>query len=308
METHEQDPHAGQDPHARQDPFAAFDARHNLTFRDPLLLRQAFVHRSYFNEHSLSDASLADNERLEFLGDSVLGFVVSEILYRRYPEAREGTLTHLRTLLVRREALAQMAIDLGMGDLLLLGIGEEESGGRLRLATLCACFEALIGAIFIDQGLEKVREFLSPRVDAVLSGMHVSAMPKDPKSRFQEWAQRTKSHTPRYKVVEQIGPDHAKTFVTVVMVKGELMGVGTGQSKQDASQAAAASALARAGEFAPEHAPNPELETRHNLAPVVASEDGADAEAALAAGVEDALDTGFEPETESVAPDPIPLP
>ncbi len=256
-----------QDPLEQDQLFAAFDARHNLTFRNLQLLRQAFVHRSYYNEHAAADASLADNERLEFLGDSVLGFVVSDVLYRRYPEAREGTLTHLRTLLVRRDALAQMATDMGMGDLLLLGIGEQESGGRLRLATLCACFEALVGALFIDQGLDKVREFLSPRIDAFLGGMQLGTMSKDPKSRFQEWAQRTKNHTPRYKVVEQQGPDHAKTFITVVSVKGEPMGVGAGQSKQDASQAAAAAALARAGQFAPEYVPNPELEARHNLLP-----------------------------------------
>lgn len=248
-------------------PFDAFDARHHLNFREKQLLQQAFVHRSYFNEHGLSDASLADNERLEFLGDSVLGFVVSDLLYRRFPDAREGTLTHLRTLLVRRETLAHMATGLDMGSLLLLGVGEEESGGRARMATLCAAFEALVGAIFLDQGLGKVTEFLQGPTDAILSTLDVDGMPKDPKSRLQEWAQRTLMATPRYRLAEHTGPDHAKTFTIIVTLKGEPRGVGVGPSKQDASQAAAACALHLAGEDASEYAPNGELEERHGVRP-----------------------------------------
>jgi ribonuclease-3 len=240
--------------------FDAFDAQYNLHFQDRTLLQQAFVHRSYFNEQVANNVGLADNERLEFLGDSVLGFVVSDLLYRRFPSAREGELTHLRTMLVRRETLAALAISMKMGDLLLLGVGEEESGGRNRPATLCACFEAVVGALFMDQGLDAVRAFLVPRIEALLAPMHVSMMPKDPKSRFQEWAQSSLNVTPRYRVVDQSGPDHLKSFITVVTLKGEPMGVGRGNSKQDASQAAAASALARAGEDAPEHIPDPELE------------------------------------------------
>ncbi len=223
----------------------AFEARHGLAFRNPRLLHQAFVHRSYMNEHSPEDVTLADNERMEFLGDSVLGFVVSDLLYARYPTAPEGTLTHLRTLLVRRETLAQLANELELGSFLLLGVGEEQSGGRTRLATLCACYEALIGAIFLDSGLDKVRQFALPRMADILDGMAVDVMPKDPKSRFQEHAQRTIGYTPRYRVVDSKGPDHAKIFTTVVSVKGIAKGVGTGLSKQDASQAAAAMALAR---------------------------------------------------------------
>lgn len=243
----------------------AFDARHHLDFHDRHLLQQAFVHRSYVNEHGPSDATLADNERLEFLGDSVLGFIVSDLLYRRYPSSREGALTHLRTLLVRRETLAQLAMDYAMGDLLLLGVGEEESGGRMRQATLCAAYEALIGAIFMDHGLEKATEFVMPAVEAILAELQIEEMPKDPKSRFQEWAQRTHMATPRYRLADQVGPDHAKTFTIVVTVKGEVRGVGLGPSKQDASQSAAAAALHFAGESAPEYAPNPELERRHGL-------------------------------------------
>ncbi len=243
----------------------AFDARHKLNFRDRHLLQQAFVHRSYLNEQGANDATLADNERLEFLGDSVLGFIVSHLLYDGFPAEHEGTLTHLRTLLVRRETLANLAIEYEIGSLLLLGIGEEESGGRNRTATLCAAFEALIGAIFIDQGLDKVKEFLLPPIETLLAEYHVQEMPKDPKSRLQEWAQRTFMATPRYRLADQTGPDHAKTFTIVVTIKGEPRGVGKGPSKQDASQAAAACALVLAGEPAPEYVADLELEFRHTL-------------------------------------------
>jgi ribonuclease-3 len=235
------------------------------------------------NEHAPEDDTLADNERMEFLGDAVLGFVVSDLLYERYPEAPEGTLTHLRTLLVRRETLAQLAIELDLGNLLLLGVGEEQSGGRTRLATLCACYEAVIGAIFLDRGLESVRSFALPRMQAILDGMEVDIMPKDPKSRFQEHAQRTLGYTPRYKVVSSQGPDHAKIFTTLVSVKGVPKGVGAGLSKQDASQAAAAMALVLAGERAPEYLPDPELEALHGFGPPPESEsvpESAPAEAA----------------------------
>jgi ribonuclease-3 len=248
-------------------PIKEFDALHNLSFNDLALLQQAFVHRSYLNEQVGSHSELADNERLEFLGDSVLGFVVSELLYRRFPAAQEGELTHLRTVLVRRETLARLASEMEVGRFLLLGIGEEESGGRKRTATLCAAFEALVGAVFLDQGLDGVRRMLLPQVDTILAGMAPDVMPKDPKSRFQEWAQRTYSFTPRYKVVDHFGPDHAKTFVTLVTVRNEPLGVGQGPSKQDASQAAAATALHRMGEESPEYVQNAVLEVKYGLVP-----------------------------------------
>jgi len=247
-------------------PLDEFDARYNLTFHNPSLLQQAFVHRSYVNEQSPDSPNrLEDNERLEFLGDSVLGFVVSEHLYSAYPEAKEGALTHLRTVVVRREALAQLAQEMEIGKMLLVGVGEEESGGRTRLATLCAAFEALVGALFIDQGVDKAREFLMPHVAHLLANIEPQTTPKDPKSRFQEWAQQNFGATPRYKVVDWSGPDHARLFVSQVSLKGEPIGVGTGHSKQDASQAAAALALHRMGEVAPEYAPNADLEAQYEM-------------------------------------------
>lgn len=247
-------------------PLTSLENALGVKFSDKALLQQAFVHRSYLNEQLGSNSDLADNERLEFLGDSVLGFVVSELLYLRFPAAQEGELTHLRTVLVRRETLARLAIEMEIGRFLLLGIGEEESGGRKRTATLCAAFEALVGAVFLDQGLDGVRRMVLPQVNTILAGMAPDVMPKDPKSRFQEWAQRTYSFTPRYKVVEHFGPDHAKTFVTVVTVRNEPLGVGQGPSKQDASQAAAATALHRMGERSPEYVQNGELEVKYGLA------------------------------------------
>ncbi len=130
-----------------------FEKAHALNFRDQALLRTAFVHSSYVNE--VGDESLEDNERLEFLGDSVLGYVVSELLYQRFPESSEGILTAMRAALVRRESLARYPRQFKLGSYLFLGNGEEESGGRLRAATLCATFEAVVGAIFLDQGVER---------------------------------------------------------------------------------------------------------------------------------------------------------
>jgi len=227
-------------------------------FAQQALLEEALTHRSFGQPH---------NERLEFLGDSVLGFVVSDILYRRFPTAREGELTHLRTMIVRRETLANLATGLDLGSLLLLGVGEEEGGGRSRPATLCACLEALIGALYLDQGLEKVVTFLRPAVETLLAPLQLPTMPKDPKSRLQEWAQHALNVTPRYRVVEQTGPDHLRTFTTVVLLKTEIVGVGKGNSKQEASQTAAASALHHLGLEAPEYLPDPALEALYRTPP-----------------------------------------
>ena len=138
-------------------PLSQFEAESGLRFDDKDLLRTAFVHSSYGNEAPDADGEISDNERLEFLGDAVLEFVVSEYLYERFPELKEGQLTALRAALVRREALARLARQWRLGEYLLLGRGEDESGGRRRPATLCATFEAVIGALYLDQGLEVVR-------------------------------------------------------------------------------------------------------------------------------------------------------
>lgn len=247
-----------------------FQQQNNLVFRDPVLLQTAFIHSSYVNESD--DADLSDNERLEFLGDSILGYAVSELLYARFPDMSEGQLTSVRASLVRRETLARFARQLHLGDYLLLGHGEDESGGRKRAATLCATFEAVVGAIYLDQGIEAVRRFVLPLVEADLTRIQPHALGKDPKSRFQEWSQSEVALAPRYKVVDDAGPDHAKVFTTQVLVGDRRYGVGRGRSKQEASQAAAAMALYYLGMGAPEYQPDEEIERTwpidHSQAPL----------------------------------------
>jgi ribonuclease-3 len=238
-----------------------FAQQNQLNFRNEELLQRAFVHRSYVNEYG-ADGSLADNERLEFLGDSVLSYVVSEELYRRYPDYAEGKLTAIRSTLVRRETLARLAVELRMGEHLRLGHGEEESGGRYRTATLCDVFEALVGALYVDGGIAQVQQFVLPLMAAELDRVDHQALEKDPKSRLQEYVQSTRNVTPRYRTAESTGPDHAKTFVMKVMIVDKIAGVGAGHSKQEATQQAAAMALEQLGQLAPEYKPNPELEAR----------------------------------------------
>ncbi len=247
-------------------PIQQFESQAGIQFQDKTYLSRAFVHRSYLNEAD-DRFELPDNERLEFLGDAVLGFVASEMLYKRFPNLREGELTNLRAALVRRETLARFARQLHLGEYLLLGHGEEESGGRTRPATLCATFEAVVGAVYMDQGLAAVREFLAPMLAEELDRVASRALAKDPKSRLQEWVQSEKGATPRYRTVSSEGPDHARVFTVQVTVDKEPYGVGRGRSKQEAAQSAAAMALHRFGQPAPEYEADEALETEDWLPP-----------------------------------------
>lgn len=223
------------------------EKRLGVQFRDKQLLQQAFVHRSYLNELLSNNAQLLDNERLEFLGDAVLSYFFSELLYRRFPDEKEGGLTNLRSALVRRETLARLATQLHLGDYLLLGHGEEESGGRHRPATLCATLEALVGALYLDQDAEICRKAVMQLFVTELAKLDQSLQNKDAKSHLQEMAQEKLGHTPRYKPIDSKGPDHDKHFVMVVQINGKPYGIGEGRSKQDASQQAAAMALYHLG-------------------------------------------------------------
>lgn len=236
-----------------------------VTFHDQRLLQRAFIHRSYLNEITTTAHDLQDNERLEFLGDAIMNFIISQELYEKYPHYSEGPLTNLRAALVRRETLSRLAEQLKLGQFLWLGHGEEESGGRTRMATLCDTFEALVGAIYVDQGLDAVRNFVLPMATEELVRVEVLALDKDPKSRLQEWVQSNKNLTPRYKEIEKFGPDHAKTFVMQVTIGGEIHGIAQGRSKQDATQQAAAMSLRKLGLPAPEYIPDPDLQARHGL-------------------------------------------
>lgn len=241
----------------------AFAERNGLPFRDLALLRMALTHRSYLNEHPEVDGD--DNERLEYLGDAVLDFLLAEALYRRFPQAREGELTNLRAALVRRETLARFAEQLGVGEALLMGHGEVETGGRARAATLCAAFEALVGALYLDQGLEAVGRFIMPLVEVELAAARTEAADKDPKSRLQELAQGLLGVTPRYRTVKAEGPDHARIFTVEVYLGGVVCGVGEGHGKQAAAQQAAAAALARQAQWATPRAADPTVEAPANV-------------------------------------------
>jgi ribonuclease-3 len=222
-----------------------FAAASGLRFRDEALVWRALTHRSYLNERP--EVSAEDNERLEFLGDAVLDFLVGEYVFHRFPDSREGVLTNLRAALVRRETLARFAQDIGIGPYLRMGRGEDESGGRERPATLCAAFEALAGALYLDQGMDRVREFILPLLDQALRRVQQEALEKDPKSRLQEWSQTVLHVTPIYRTVGESGPDHAKEFAVEVIVGRALRALGSGPTKQAAEQAAATQALGQLG-------------------------------------------------------------
>jgi ribonuclease-3 len=221
-----------------------FAERNNLTFDDLALLRAALTHRSYLNEHA--DVDWEDNERLEYLGDAVLDFMLAEYLYTNFPNASEGELTGLRAALVRRETLARLARGLGIGPVMLMGHGEVETGGRERPATLCAAFEAVVGALYLDQGLEAAAAWVLPMMERELNS---EVTDKDPKSRLQELVQGTLGVTPRYRTISAEGPDHAKQFTVQVSIGDTVCGRGDGASKQLAAQRAALDALARMDEW-----------------------------------------------------------
>lgn len=219
----------------------AFAARCGLVFSEPHLLRTALTHRSYLNEHPELDWE--DNERLEYLGDAVIDFLLAEHLFLSFPEAREGGLTALRAALVRRSTLARFADQLGIGEALFMGHGEIETGGRARAATLCGAFEAVVGALYLDAGWDAATQFVLPMVQEELPAARAEVAGKDPKSRLQELAQSILGVTPRYHTVHADGPDHAKVFTVEVAIGATIYGVGAGPSKQIAAQRAAAQAL-----------------------------------------------------------------
>ncbi|MGB1249248.1 MAG: ribonuclease III [Candidatus Promineifilaceae bacterium] len=214
-----------------------------VSFNDLDLLTLALTHRSYLNEH---DDATEDNERLEFLGDAVLDFIVGSYLFRRFPSYQEGELTALRAALVRAETLAQFSKQLSIDKHLRLGYGEAESGGRNKIPTLCATFEAVIGAIYLDQGIEATIPLIETLAAPMLVTIQEQQLHKDAKSEFQVWAQAEFGITPRYQVVAENGPDHAKEFTVEAIVGKTIWGTGKGRSKRRAAQTAASEALTRA--------------------------------------------------------------
>ncbi len=218
--------------------------RLRLPFKNFWLLSRALTHRSYLNEHS--DA-LEDNERLEFLGDAVMDFIVGAWLYNRYPEMAEGDLTRMRSALVHTERFAEFARQLHLGNAMRLGRGESQGGGRDRDALLCDTFEAVIGALYLDCGIDAVKDFSGPLLDAASEDILLHHKNEDPKSLFQEWAQSQGFQAPVYVTRNSSGPDHSKVFEVDVVVNGEIYGSGTGHSKQAAAKSAASKALDKIG-------------------------------------------------------------
>lgn len=208
------------------------------------LLVRALTHRSFVNENP---NALEDNERLEFLGDAVLDFVVGAWVYNHYPEMPEGDLTRMRSALVRTNTLAKFARHLDLGPALRLGRGELASGGRQRDNLLCATFEAVIGAMYLDAGIPAVEAFMESLLAETSNKVIGHVEQYDPKSTLQEWAQANKLGTPHYLTTGTSGPDHARVFTVEVQLDGKAYGEGEGPSKQVAAQAAAQAALESLG-------------------------------------------------------------
>lgn len=224
----------------KQNKLASLEKKLKINFKNRELLEQAFIHRSYLNEVKKIQQS---NERLEFLGDSILSFLVSGYLYNQYPAMPEGELTNLRSSIVKTSTLAQVAKELDLGAYLMLSRGEEESGGRRNPSILADTFEALLGAVFLDLGATPVKKILDWLLFPLLSKIITDKTYKDSKSIFQERVQEETKISPGYKVLSEKGPDHAKEFTVGVYVGGKLWGAGVGKSKQEGETHAATAAL-----------------------------------------------------------------
>ena len=218
--------------------------RLGLVFTDWLLMSRALTHRSYLNEHT---EALEDNERLEFLGDAVLDFIVGAWLYNRFPEMPEGDLTRMRSALVHTEQLANFARLINLNNAMRLGRGEFQAGGRERSALLCDTYEALIGALYLDGGIHAVESFLHPFLEIASEDILLNRKNEDPKSLLQEWAQSQGFLAPQYITRGSSGPDHSKTFDVDVLINGTVYGSGSGPSKQAGAKAAAKEALGKLG-------------------------------------------------------------
>lgn len=214
-----------------------------FVFDDKSLLQRALTHRSYLNENP--DLPWLDNERLEFLGDAILGFITAEHLYHRFPEMKEGDLTSLRAALVRGQTLAEFSTQLNLGPYLLISRGEEAGRGRSRPALLAATFEAILGALYFDQGLPAVRDLIVRLIDDKTQSILQERLDRNAKSLLQELSQGRLKVTPNYRLVETHGPDHAREFTVEALLGEVVYGIGRGRNKQSAEQEAARAAISR---------------------------------------------------------------
>lgn len=221
--------------------YEAFQQRIGYSFSEPDILRRALTHKSY--SHEAKDEAVRHNETFEFLGDSVLGFVIGDLLFRHFPQLDEGALSKMKAYLVSAPSLAGKARDYGMGEVILLGVGEEKTGGRKKDSLLANLFEAVVAAIYLDGGIERARELIERTFsDAIRSIDEQDLLFHDYKTALQELAQGRGLQLPEYNVVGELGPDHDKTFVVEVKV-GSHLTRGEGSSKKEAQQQAAKHAL-----------------------------------------------------------------
>jgi ribonuclease-3 len=225
--------------------FSRFESRIGHVFKNPVLLETAFTHRSYLNENRTPGRE--HNERLEFLGDAVLELVVTEFLYAKYPDRPEGDLTAYRAALVNTISISDAATKLEMNEFLLLSRGEARDMGRARAIILANAFEALIGALYLDQGYETAKDFIGAQLFHKTDEVVEKRLWQDAKSKLQEVAQDKSGVTPTYEVASQSGPDHDKKFVIAVVIAGTRVALGEGKSKQEAEQDAAQKALVARG-------------------------------------------------------------
>jgi ribonuclease-3 len=221
--------------------FKELEQKLGIVFHDQELLQTAFVHRSFVNEHK--QQQYKDNERLEFLGDAVLELIITEYLYKKYKTAAEGELTNIRSAVVRKENLAKVAQKLNLGKYLRLSRGEEKSGGRTKDYLLANTCEALIGCLFLDQGLKVCEHFVHQYIIPTIKTILQKKLYIDAKSALQEYTQDKLHITPTYKVLEDKGPDHDKTFTMGVFLNEKLIAKGSGSSKRKAEEQAAYKAL-----------------------------------------------------------------
>jgi ribonuclease III len=231
----------GSSPMPDQQDFARLMERLGYTFRDPEILNEAFRHASYVNERAVP--GLKDNERLEFLGDAVLDLAVSHILMELFQEAKEGELSKARASVVNEKELSHVARELGMGDYLLLGRGEEMGGGREKTSILADTLEAVIGAVYLDAGLDATKEVIRGLFHSLLSRLDSGAPMEDFKSMLQEYTQEVFKARPEYQPVRESGPSHDKVFRVAIFLHGRMLAEAEGKSKKDAEQKAAREAF-----------------------------------------------------------------
>lgn len=213
----------------------------NYRFSDKTLLSEALTHSSYANDY-LGNSELS-NERLEFLGDAILDFVVGYELFTRFPEKQEGFLSKLRSEIVCESSLAEVAVSMGLNEYLRLGRGEESKGGRTRHSIISDMIESLIAAVFVDGGYEKAFAVVHTLMDSTIERGCAGELPKDYKTELQEYCQKNGKNTPSYKIVGETGPDHEKIFTAAAFIGGKQVGIGDGKSKKEAEAASARDAM-----------------------------------------------------------------